>query len=72
MLAASIAGLIFLILDTQYYATMVGLGIFIIIWLGAIINYVEKTNRDIAQFLNSIKFDDFSYTFTEKNIGGIF
>ncbi|MEQ8361002.1 MAG: ATP-binding protein [Cytophagales bacterium] len=72
VLAASIAGLIFLILDTQYYATMVGLGIFIIIWLGAIINYVEKTNRDIAQFLNSIKFDDFSYTFTEKNIGGSF
>ncbi len=51
---------------------MVGLGIFIIIWLGSIINYVEKTNRDIAQFLNSIKFDDFSYTFTDKKIGGSF
>jgi nitrogen fixation/metabolism regulation signal transduction histidine kinase len=71
-LALTITGLILLIIKTEYYATMVGMGIFIIIWLGALVNYVEKTNRDIAQFLNSIKFDDFSYTFSEKKIGASF
>lgn len=71
-LALTITGLILLIIKTEYYATMVGMGIFIVIWLVALINYVEKTNRDIAQFLNSIKFDDFSYTFSEKNVGASF
>jgi nitrogen fixation/metabolism regulation signal transduction histidine kinase len=51
---------------------MVGLGIFIIIWVGSIIKYVEKTNRDIAHFLNSIKFDDFSYSFSESKVGASF
>jgi two-component system, NtrC family, nitrogen regulation sensor histidine kinase NtrY len=51
---------------------MVGIGIFNVILMIALINYVEKTNREIAQFLNSIKFDDFSYTFTERKKGQSF
>ncbi|HVO74211.1 MAG TPA: SpoIIE family protein phosphatase [Ignavibacteriaceae bacterium] len=37
-----------------------------------LIHYVEKTNRDISRFLNSIKFSDFSQSFTEKNLGPSF
>ncbi len=72
ILAFSIAGLLTLINNTEFYASMVGIGVFIIIWIASIIHYVEKTNRDIAQFLNSIKFDDFSYTFSQRRKGTSF
>ena len=72
VLTISINGLLVLILRTEYYASMIGMGIFILIWIGFLINYIEKTNRDIANFLNSIRFDDFSYTFTEAKVGASF
>jgi len=66
VLAASIFGLSFLVLNTSLYATMVILGITIVIQIGSLIVYVQKTNRDLARFLDSIRFGDFSQTFTTK------
>lgn len=72
ILSLLISGIVYMIFETEYYASIIGLTIITIIWIGALINYVEKTNRDIAQFLKSIKFDDFSYSFTENKIGHSF
>lgn len=40
-----------------------------IYWL---ILHVEKTNRDLARFINAIKFSDFSQTFNDKKSGESF
>lgn len=37
-----------------------------------LIHFVEKTNRDLTRFFNSIKFSDFSQSFNEKNYGSSF
>ena len=37
-----------------------------------LIHYVEKTNRDLARFFQSIKYEDFSQTFMEKRLGSSF
>lgn len=35
----------------------------------SLIKYLEKTNRELAGFLNSIKYDDFSHTYPTKGNG---
>lgn len=34
-----------------------------------LIKYLDKTNRELAGFLNSIKYDDFTHTYTNKKTG---
>ncbi|MEP2026532.1 MAG: ATP-binding protein [Reichenbachiella sp.] len=34
-----------------------------------LIKYLDKTNRELAGFLNSIKYDDFTHTYTTKKSG---
>ena len=38
----------------------------------SLIRYIDKTNRDLTHFLQSIKHDDFSQTFDSKNYGSTF
>jgi len=38
----------------------------------SLISYVEKTNRDLNRFLEAIKFEDFSQTFTVSGLGSSF
>lgn len=35
----------------------------------SLIHYLDKTNRELAGFLNSIKYDDFSHTYSTKKTG---
>lgn len=44
----------------------------IIIQVISLISYVEKTNRDLNRFLEAIKFEDFSQTFTVSGLGSSF
>lgn len=43
-----------------------------VIQIYSLILYVDKTNRDLTRFFNSIKFSDFSETFSAKNYGSSF
>ncbi len=36
----------------------------------ALFHYLDKSNREIANFLSSIQYDDFSNTYTYRNTGG--
>jgi nitrogen fixation/metabolism regulation signal transduction histidine kinase len=47
-------------------------GIFIIFQIYSLIRYVEKTNRDLTRFFQSIRYSDFSQTFIKNGRGKSF
>lgn len=64
MLAASIWLFVYLIMRTELYASIFILGFMVVIQAAMLIKYIERTNRDLARFLGSIKYSDFSATFS--------
>ena len=54
----------YLIFQTTYYATLVIVGAWALYQVGALIHYVERTNRDLTRFLQAIRYEDFSQSFT--------
>ena len=72
ILSASIACFVHLVYRTSLYAVFVVLGVFIIYQIHALIRYVEKSNRDIVRFLQAIKYEDFSETFSSGGRGASF
>lgn len=71
-----LAFLIFLFLytiqNTNLTATVIIIGLFIIIQIISIIKFVETTNKELTRFLLSIKHSDFSQTFSEHGLGKSF
>ncbi len=61
--------LAYVITDTSLYATIFILSIIIIIQIYSLIKFVEKTNKDISRFFNSIRYSDFTQNF-KSNIKG--
>ena len=51
------------------YATVLIVVIIIIIQIYSLIKFVERTNKDISRFFNSIRYSDFSQNF-KSNIKG--
>jgi len=65
--------LLFYLLDkTRYNVTAVILTGVILIQLIFLIRYVERTNRKLSQFLQSIKHSDFSTSFSDQGLGKSF
>lgn len=54
----------YLIFQTTYYATLVIVGAWALYQVGALIHYVERTNRDLTRFLQAIRYEDFSQSFS--------
>ena len=71
-LCISVFGLFFLFTSTNLYATMFILTLVIAYQIYALIQYVEKTNREIARFFSSIKYSDFSQSFKSTIKGTAF
>lgn len=73
-LSATLYLLLYLIFgtETRYYATIFIVGILIIYEVYGLIHYVEKTNRDLNRFLQTIKHEDFSQTFLGQGLGSSF
>jgi nitrogen fixation/metabolism regulation signal transduction histidine kinase len=61
-----------LIYHTNLYATMVFIGLLIIYQIVALIRYTEVTNRRLSQFLQSIRYADFSQSFSGAGLGSSF
>jgi len=55
--------LIYLLMETSLYATIVIVGVTLLLQVASLIHYVEKTNRDLTRFLASIRYSDFSQSF---------
>ncbi|UCE66424.1 MAG: ATP-binding protein [Candidatus Zixiibacteriota bacterium] len=64
LLAISIWLFVYLIMRTELYASIFIVGFMVVIQAAMLIKYIERTNRDLARFLGSIKYSDFSATFS--------
>ena len=66
-------GLFFYVLiRTELTAGAVLLGLLIVAQVWGIFRTIDRTNRDLARFFDSVRFGDFSQTFREKSPGGSF
>lgn len=63
LLAASIYGLARIGLNPDYRSTFIGLSVFILLQIGLLVHFHERTNRLFLRFLNAIKYDDFTEQF---------
>ena len=59
-------------LHNEYYLSLIGIGILIIYQVYNLVRYVNKTNRKLAQFFNSVRYEDSVLTFSRENDGKIF
>lgn len=71
-LGASIYLFVYLLFRTSLYAIYLGLGFIILYQIYSLIRYIEKTNRDLTRFLQAIKYEDFSETFSVGRRGPSF
>ena len=55
-----------------YFMTPFLLFVLILIQVFSLINYIEKTNRIVTSFLESVRFSDFSRTFQAEGLGSSF
>ena len=72
LLAASIAVCMYLWIATEFYVSAVLLVLLVIYLMVRLIYYVEETNRKLSRFLNSIRYSDFSRSFSSKSLGKSF
>ena len=59
-------------LHKEYYLSLIGIGILIIYQVYNLVHYVNKTNRKLAHFFNSVSNEDSVLTFSSKYEGEIF
>lgn len=72
LLGATIGLLAYLASRTTLYATIAIAAALALYQVYDLIHYVEKTNRDLTRFLQSIQHADFSQTFTGGGLGSSF
>jgi two-component system, NtrC family, nitrogen regulation sensor histidine kinase NtrY len=72
VLTVSIYGFSLLIGKAGYTVTSLGLGALIVYQILGLIKQVENTNQEVINFLNSIKYDDFSNNYKLTLEGGTF
>ncbi len=72
ILGASLLLLFYLLSQTTLYATSLVVGIIIVYQVFALIQYVEKTNQELTRFLLSIRYADFTQSFSPKGRGKSF
>ena len=72
LLGATIFLFIILILRTSLYAVTFITGLLIPYQLFWLIRYVEKTNKDLNRFLDAIRYEDFSQSFSGPSLGASF
>ena len=59
-------------LHNEYYLSLLGIGILIIYQVYNLVHYVNKTNRKLAHFFNSVRNDDAVLTYSHDHEGKIF
>ncbi|MBN2289038.1 MAG: GHKL domain-containing protein [Candidatus Glassbacteria bacterium] len=72
LLCATIFLASYLVIRTSYYATITILAGLVVFQAIALINYIEKTNQYLTRFLQAIRHEDFSQSFTGKGLGASF
>ncbi len=72
LIIASAFLLVYLVYRTTYVVSTVILSILIVFQIYALVRYVDKTNQRLAHFLESIKFSDFTSSYSDKGKGKSF
>ncbi len=72
LLSCGIALFIYLLLNTELYATLIVVFIFSAFTFYSLIHYVTITNRQVSRFLSSVKHSDFSQSFVNRTLGSSF
>ena len=57
---------------TYHLAVPIVVGLVLLYQIYALVHYVERTNRDLARFLDAIRYADFSQTFVTGGLGSSF
>ena len=69
LLSASIYGLAWVGFNPAYRGTFIGLAAFIVLQIGLLVYFHERTNRLFLRFLNAIQYDDFTEQFHSSGEG---
>ena len=72
LLSGTICLLAYLFFKTDFIAAAIFTSLMTFYQIFALIRYVTKTNRDLTRFLQSIKYSDFSQSFTNNLKGSGF
>lgn len=72
VLAITMAIGIYLAVATDLYISAGLLGLLAVYQISRLIHYVEKTNRTLNRFFNSVRYSDFSRTFSGNKLGKTF
>ncbi len=72
LLCISVFLLIYLLTDTSFVATPFIVALLVLGQIYLLVQYVQKTNRDIARFFDSIRYSDFSQSFRPTVKGSSF
>jgi len=59
-------------LHNEYYLSLIGIGVLILYQIYLLVNYLNRTNRKLAHFFNSVHNNDSVLTFSHNNKGKIF
>jgi len=72
LLSVSIFLFFFLINESKYFVSAIIVGCLILAQIVSLIMFVERTNRKLSQFLQSIRHSDFASSFSDKGMGKSF
>lgn len=72
LLVATVFLLVFVLLFKQLVATPLLIAAFLIFQVFSLFRFVEKSNNAVKQFLDSVRYSDFSRTFTNEGVGDSF
>jgi nitrogen fixation/metabolism regulation signal transduction histidine kinase len=72
LLAATMVPAVYLFINTTSYVAAAIITLVAVYQVGALIRYVEKTNHDLSRLLRSIRYSDFSQSFTGEGRGKAF
>ena len=72
LITANLFLLVLLIHRDQHEITSVIVGLLAVVQVGSLQHFVERTNRKLTQFLESIRHSDFSTSFSDKGLGHSF
>ncbi len=72
LLGITIYLFVYLLNRTSFYALTFMTGLIILYEIYSLIHFVEKTNRDLNRFLDAVKYEDFSQSFSGLGLGSSF
>lgn len=65
-------GTFYLLSETEFYITATTLLVFTALFIIELLHYIERTNRKLGQFLEAIRYADFTSSFAEHGLGKSF